>query len=196
MAINCPININIWSHKVTWTNISLSWEWPCIQIFVTMKRIMSNGIFFSPWPNMPIIKSIIIHNVICHRRSDNMILLDLFGFFHLKICKWVLGGWSKFDICPKILTYTSKNSWSGPHKWFAIYMILSSSPFSHDFVHFVLILSLNNFVPHADPTIGTTCLGWSRITWIDAFEFSHSWTAAYSLSLDILSRSLDTYRLT
>ena len=59
MAMNCHITKDIWCYKVMWTNFSLSWKWFCIQIFVTMKRIMSNRIFFCPWPNMPVIKSII-----------------------------------------------------------------------------------------------------------------------------------------
>ena len=52
-GIHYPIIINIWCQKIIWANFPLSGEWSCIQIFLTMKRIMSNRLFFSPWPNIP-----------------------------------------------------------------------------------------------------------------------------------------------
>ena len=96
----------------------------------------------------------------------------------------------------KTKPHLCKKSWSNPYSCFLAHMMLSSSPFCQEFIHLLLIFSMNNFVPHKPPNIGKECLGWSRITWMDFSECNHSWTAACSLSLKSESESLEINKST
>ena len=90
------------------------------------------------------------------------------------------------------IIYLCKKSWSGPHLLLGAHNNFFVKPFLHVFIHNILVPKSVNLVPHVLPTTDTPWAGWSRITWNALWDCNHSWTAAFSRSFILLSKSLET----
>ena len=172
----CHVVTRCCCYKIICPYFSFSWKWFCIIILLTIVGIMSDRILYSPRPDIP------------RKTKFQELISNLIGQPRNMIkCKHIL---------TQPVSYLFKKIWSGPHASRWPYIMLSFSPLSQALFHCKRIFLLFNFVPQQHPTISKSCETWSLVTWTDLLDFIHSWTAACSLSIILLSRSLDTYKST